>query len=322
MRSDIFGLARQTAGQGTPVLTMDYFVPVIGADADPDRATIAEDETGGDRFPTGLEYGTRFFPVAVRLVPRMSSLPRLLSAFLGQPTTGSPTSGVYPHVFDPTVSGKEPEWHTLCATRADPSPQIVDFFEDARGDTFELVFAANDLPRMTCNFIAAGLDDTQSAPTPTTDSSERQKFHNTLVYLDDGSGEAEVKCARWSVRYGNSIDTDNAVLGSRELYSIPFGNADAQVTFSPRQALSTHYRRALLEDPESIKVRMIADNGLTAGDHRAVEVIVHAAETISAPAPIDASRVLKMVEVTARARKNPSDGKFVTVTVNNNVTSY
>lgn len=321
-RSDIFALARQATGQGTPDLTPDYYVPAEGVDPDVDRETIAVEETSGDRFPTGLEYGTRFFTINARLAPRMNSLPRLLSAWMGQPTTGAPVSGVYPHVFDPTVAGKQPEWHTIAAVRSDPTPAIVDFFTDCRGDRFTLTFAANDAPRLNGTLIGIGLDDTQSAPTPTHDTSERQKFHNALVYLDDGGGEAVFACAVWALEYGNNLDTDNAVLGSRELYALPFGNADAQVTFSPRVDLSDHYRRALLEDPASIKVRLIADNGLAGALHRQVEVIVPALETVSAPAPIDGSSVLKMVEVTARAKKNESDGKFCTVTVRNAVATY
>jgi hypothetical protein len=49
--------------------------------------------------------------------------------------------------------------------------------------------------------------------------------------------------------------------------------------------------------------------------------LVSACEYISAPAPVDGSSVLKMVEVTARAKK-ATDGKFVKAVVKNAVASY
>lgn len=316
-RIDFVGLARQTAGMGTKVTVMEYFVPVERVTVNPNTEQLTIEETLGTRFPTGLDYGTRFFELPLEGAPRMTSLPRILSAFLGQPASAG-TTGAYTHTFDPTLAGKVCEPHSLFVVRKDPNPPIVDLFWDARGNTMELSCAPNEYLRMNASFIALDLDDTQTAPTPTTDNSNRRKFSEVIVESSpDGTTWTAIPSAQWGITYNNNLDTDEAVLGQRKLYALPEGNADCEVRFTPRVNMDDYYRSYLGVDPTTSQLRMTA----TGADGAIVTVTCHAFEVTDAPAPIDASTVLKGIEVTGRC-KAAADGKFVTIVVTNAVATY
>ena len=56
-RSDSVGLAKQTA-LGTKQTTMEFFVPVESADVSNAVETLEAEETIGNRFPSGIDYGS------------------------------------------------------------------------------------------------------------------------------------------------------------------------------------------------------------------------------------------------------------------------
>jgi hypothetical protein len=301
---------------------MEYFVPVETTDVSTSRETLEIEETTGTRFPIGIDYGTRYFELPLVGAPRVASLPRVLSGFLGQPVS----SGTVPtkvHTFDPTLAGKIAEWHSIFAVRKDPSPPIVDLFYDARGNELQLNIAPNDYLRFEATWLALHLDDAAALPTPTTDMSHRFKFSEAVVELsaDGGTTWTPKISAAWGFTYNNNLDTDNAVLGTRELYDMPMGNADLEVRWSPREGINQAYRDYLMADPVTTAVRMTA----TSAAGEIVQVIAHAAEITEAPAGISGADVLKMIEVTARGKigaTGPAANKFLTVTITNNVATY
>lgn len=313
-RIDFVGLARQDGGRGDKTTIMEYFVPVETANVATNRETLEIQETTGTRFPIGIDYGTRYFEVPLAGAPRIESLPRVLSGFLGQPATAA---GI--HTFDPTLAGKIAEWHSIFAVRNDPNPPIVDLFYDCRGNELQLNIAPNDYLRFDATFLGLHVDDAAVAPTPTTDMSARVKFSNANVSLsvDDGATWSPVVTAAWGITYNNNLDTDEAILGSRELYALPEGNADLEVRWSPREGMNDVYRQYLQQDPSQIAVRLQA----AMGTGESLEVIVHSCEITDTSAPISGADVLKMVEVTARGRLNPA-GKFITINVGNGVALY
>jgi hypothetical protein len=327
-RVDEYGLARQSSGRGTPNATMQYWPPVETVEVRDQAVDITVEETIGNRFPAGLDYGTRFFSITPRGVARFASLPRILSGFLGQPDAGAAVSGVYPQVFDPAAAGKIPEWHSMYVVRNDPlaaatpGDAIIDLFTDCRGEQLDIDVEANNYLRFAAQFYGLLLDDDDANPTSSIDTSSRVKFPYVSVFLDDGGGEEEVKCRSWGLTYTNGHDTDQAILGSTELYDLPYGNANCQIRFQPRDGLSAHYRRALETEPESVKIRMIADNGLAAGSRLAFEWIAYAMETVEAPADVNAAEVLKMINVTGRVKYSAGDSKFIQATVNVPVATY
>ena len=301
-RLDIFGLGRQTAGMGTKVTTMTAYPPVEDVSVDTKRDELTIEETIGNRGPTGLDYGTRHFEIDVKLAPRYTSLLKLLEPFCGQSTAG---------VFDIMAATRIPEWCSIFVVRKDPSPPIIDLFWDARGEEFSLTCAPNDYLKGDFKFIALDLDDTQSAPTPTPDLGKRWKFTNVVVNINlAGAGSAAVKCRDAMVTFGNSLDTDEAVLGDRKLYGLPYGNLKGEIKFSPREALNAYYREALKADPTTTAVTLVASNGTNT-----LTADIKACEFIDAPAKVDGGEVLKMVEVTARAKYDSVSGQFITFTV-------
>ena len=325
-RLDAFGIAKQAAF-ATKQTTMEYFPPETGVTVGNQRENLTLEETLGSRFPTGLAYGTRFFPLGVSGALRPASLPRIKSAFMGAPTTVAGTAGdvgSYVHTFDPTTASAE-VFHSLFAVRKDPSTPIVDLFFDALGDNFEETYAPNAYVVGNWNFIALDLDDTQAAPSVTRDTSARWTFDQVAVYINlAGGGEAAVKCAAASIQYSNNLDTDEAILGSKKLYALPLGNAEATFSFSPREALNDYYREALQAQPDTNAARIVATGAAIGSTSKffTVETVISAFEITDAPADIDASQVLKMVQVSGRVKLDDVSGKFVKQIVTNDVASY
>lgn len=326
-RVDIVGLAKQSAF-GTKTTVMEHYPPEVSMDITDNRQALTIEETIGSRFPTGLDYGTRYFDLAINGAFRPASGPRMKSGFLGAPDTVAGTAGdtgSFVHTFDPTLAGKTPVPHSLFGVRKDPSPAIVDLFWDALGNTFDETYAPNAYVLGTYNWIALDLDDTQSAPSPSRDTSARWKFSQVAVFVNlAGAGEVAVKCASASVSYNNNLDTDEAILGSRKLYALPVGNADCEIKFSPREALNTYYREALKADPTTSSLRIVATGPAIAGTTKffTVETDVSAFEITDAPASISGADVLKMVEVTGRAKLDDVTGKFVKQIYTNATASY
>jgi hypothetical protein len=326
-RLDIVGIAKQSA-LGTKQTTMEQFPPEVSMDPTVNRTQVQIDETLGSRFPSGQDNGTKYYDLKMSGALRPTSLPRIKSGFMGAPVTTAFTAGdagSYQHVFDPTLGGAAPVAHSIFAVRKDPSPAIVDLFFDAIGNSFTETYAPNAYVMGEWDWIALDLDGTQSAPSPSRDTSPRFKFDQVAVYVNlNGAGEAAVKCAEASVAYNNNLDVDEAVLGSRKLYALPVGNADCQITFSPREALNSYYRENLKDDPTTSSLRIVATGPAIAATSKfyTVETVVSAFEITDAPATIDAATVLKMVQVTARCKLDDVTGKFVTQKITNSTATY
>jgi len=327
-RVDMVALARKGAGFGSKVTVPTDVVPVESAEPEADRQELTAEETIGNRAPTPLDYGVTFYRHRITLLPRPSSIGRILSACKGQPTTvagAGGDAGSYVHTFDEMAAGKKPEPHSVYLVRNDPDPAIVDLFWDSVLDDYTLTFAPDKYVEMETAWISRALDDTQPAPVAAADSGRRWKPAQVLVYISiAGAAEATVVCRDASVKYGNQHDTDEAVLGSDELYALPPGNIDPQVTFTPREQLSSYYREALKKEPDSIALRVVATGRAigTTSQFFTYEEKIYACEAISAPAPIDASSVLKGVTVTARPRFDDVSGKLSQTIITNDRASY
>lgn len=195
----------------------------------------------------------------------------MLSAFLGAPTTSTPEGTARLHTFNPAAAGKEPVLHSLLVNRTDPANgAITDLIYDCMGNQLTLNVEANDYVRFEAGFIGLNNDDARPEPTVTADSSSRFTFDIAKVYMSvNGGAEEEIKVQNWSMTYSNNVDSDFVVLGSRNPYNIKEGNATAEFTFTPidttADTLVSHYRRALLNDPDSVKLRMVAEGDIISG---------------------------------------------------------
>lgn len=325
-RVDAVGLALQDGGLGVEEATMEYFIPVETADVNENPTDLTIEETIGTRFATTLDRGTRFFDVPMAGALRAASGVRLLSGFICEPvTTGG---GPYVHTMDPTVADAAPQLHSSFVVRNDPisvgQDAIVDLFYDMLGNQLDITINANDYVKFNAAWIALNIDGDQDAPDVTADTTPKLKFDEVVVStsVNDGTAWTTLLAAAAGVTYQNNLDTDEAVLGSRSLYALPYGNADAQVTFTARSDMLTWYRAALAADPADLGVKMVATNGATI-----VEFLLASVQEITAPAPVSGADVLKGVDVTCRAHLDslgagPNAGKFFSAIITNAVATY
>lgn len=324
-RLDTVSLAKQAA-MGTKQTVMEYTVPVESCEPRLQRTEMTAEETDGTKFPTDLEYGSRFFEVPMVGKARVTSIPRVLSGFLGAPTTIAAPGGTgtaKKHQFDPV--GKTLVPHSIDVARRDPNPVINDLYWDAIGNELSLGVAPNDWIEFNAGWIARDLDQAQSAPVVTHDLSRRLAFHTFQAFISvNGAGEVALPLGSFSLRYSNNVATDQPQLGSRSLYKVQEGNVTADVTFAVKSTLSAHYRRAVQDaDPDAVKIRLLATGPLIEGTASySIELIVYRCQYLDAPAPVNAGNTLDDLTVTARAAYDITNTKFVDVNVVNNVASY
>jgi hypothetical protein len=324
-RLDRVTLQKQTA-LGTKNTTVEYTIPVEGCEPRLQRTEMTKEETDGTKFPTDQEYGTRFWEVPMSGAARVSSLPRILSGFLGPPTTTTPGGGVTSrkHSFDPV--GKTLVPLSGYVTRMDPSPTVInDLFWDMLGNDLTLAIAPNDWLSFDASFIARDRDPNQSTPSGSYDLSRRLAFHTFAAFISvNGAAEVAMPLERFSIAYSNGIPTDQPQLGSRLLYKVREGNVGATISFNPKSGLDAHYARGVLDgDPDNVKVRLLATGPIIEGAiPYQVELIAYRAQYNDAPAPVAAGSTLDDLAVTARCAMDFTANKFVDVNVTNAVTTY
>lgn len=325
-RLDSVGIARQAA-KGTANTTMGYFPPVESATRPQQKESMEIEETMGHRFPSRLDYGTRYWESAWSGRARMASFPRILSGFLGAPITSQPNAGasptVYAHRFDPAAASGV-EWMSLLLNGTDPSVAITDLLYDARGNELTVSVEPNGYLRFEAGWVALENDDSRPEPVVNRDTSPSFAFDQASVFISaNGGAEEELIVGSFSSTYSNNLVTDQAVLGSRSLFDLPLGNASCELSFMPRTDLSEHYRRALLDDPDSVKLRLLVQGPIIEDALRfEFEQTFYLVEYLDAPADISAGDNLVGVEVTGRAAYSDADSKFVEFRVQNNVASY
>lgn len=318
MRKDAFGLAKQTV-YGTKVTVMEQFPPVESVDVKDVAERITSDETTGTRFPARIEQGVKGYEITAKGSIRPQSAPRVLSGFLGTPVKTNPylgQAGAYSYMFDPVLA--DPQLHSVIASMKDPTPNpIVALFFDTLGDQLTLRAEPSGFLSFEGQYFAADYDGAQPAPVPAFDATKRFTFDQIHVWASiNGAAEVEIPSAAWQITYSNALDRGGKILGQRKLYDLYAGDAACDVQFTPKSLLDAHFARALLDDPDTVKLRMVATGAIIAGAVPfLVEVIVYLCEYIEAPVKIEASSRLNAIPVKARAAYDAANSKFVTVQV-------
>lgn len=322
MFKDVFGLAKQ-ADLATEQTVMEFFAGIESADTGYNPQRISQDETTGSRFPEGSELGGEYWAPTAAGPIRYGSIPRILSCFWGAPVTTAPDNVLAPTGKKHAFESGAPLAHTLLMAREDPNPSIVDALVGCLGNDLTLDFAQNAFGKWNGSWFAVSLDSAQPDPVVVRDVTKRIASPKVKAYISvNGGGETEIKIGSWSLNYSNGIKPDDFILGQTDLFNLEEENATASVKFSVRQTLSTHYRRALLQTPDLVKIRLTATGALIGGAvSYTFEVIVNACEYITAPAALSAASRLKMIDIEAAA-KIAADGKFVSANVINEVASY
>ena len=328
MRQDALGLGAQTAF-GTPQATMEYWPPVETVEISDEGETIEIEETTGTRFPARIEKGTQLYELQVKAPAlRLTSAPRLLSLFLGEPATSTPDGVGAPNARDhlfPATAGASPTPHGLTVSRTDPDPGLFDRFDDSVGDEFTLSCEVNG--KLAFEGTAVALEKTEVVePTPTIDTSTAMTFDKISVYAkDDAAAEAEINVSAFSVTYSNDLDREGGVLGSRKHGSLDEGNASAEIEFTVRDKADVErwYRLMDEADPSKMQIRVQAVGAVLGGAvTEEVEVKAWCAEVIEAPANLNAAERLNSVTVKLRCALDTVTGKFVTFQITNEVAAY
>lgn len=325
MRSDLFGMAKQ-ATKGTGVFTAEYYIPVESGDMNPNVETLDITETAGKRFPvTPPDQGASNFEGTAQGAVRPGALPRLLSSFLGAPTTTHPGTLAYLHSFDAYAADINLILHSLLFGRADPNPKITDWMYDAYGASLELSCAVNDYMKFNGTWHGKSLDTAQTFPaSPTTDATERFPYHELTAQIGvDGGSLTTVKIRDFTITYTNDIDLDFLALGAQNPYDIGVGNANMTLALTPLETLSTYLRYGYPGTTHDLKVVITATGSQIETSHNnQVVLTAYRGRVTDSSAPINAGEILKGVPITLSCAKDASLAKFFDVTVKNTVLSY
>lgn len=328
---DVVGLAKQTGagagGLGTANTVPSYYLPVTAAAPGVNTEEMELAETTGTAFEADSERGVQWFGPTARGACRANSAPRLLSGFLGDPVTTTPGGGTTSrdHEFDP-VARPTPRAHSILLARRDPTTPIIDLVKDCIGNEISLDIAPGGDGWMLfdASWVGTSNDDTQPNPSPTVDLSRRFAFHSAKAYLKIGAGsEAEIPVGRFGLRYALNTRTDQAVLGSRQLYKAPPQRRRVELTFMPKEDLSAYYRRALKVEPDNVQLRLVALGPIIeAAIPYRFELKIYRAFEFTAPLDIDGAATLVDTTVTARAALDSTSGKIVSAYITNTVATY
>lgn len=225
------------------------------------------------------------------------------------------------HLWAPVAVGKRPMPASVWTVNADPTPSIVDKYVGTKGNELTMEVEANGYFMFTAGLAAAILDDTQTAPTASRDASAKMAFHRITAQISvAGAALSSIALQNFSLSFNNNLVTDLFVLGSKEVDDIPDGNIESEVTFTPTQNISQHYRRALKDIPEDVRLVLRAQGDLITGfGTRSYEVVVDLKrlQYTEAPVEIDASETLRGVEITARPVLDETTGAMLEVYVIN-----
>lgn len=318
---DKLGLALQTA-HGTKKTTMDWFVPVTEAEFSPDRQTLEIDENIGSRVPLPEDLGSKIYKGSITGAVRPNSLPALMGAAFGSPTTSVLVAATaWSHTFDPVASGKAPRPMSVMTVLGDPTTDIVDLFYDAYINSLELSVATDDYMMFSADCVALHLDDTQSSPSSTHDGTSKFPFNKVGVQMAvNGGALADISCSNWRVRWNNNIEPDDVVLGDIESNGVTPGKVtiEGSFTVAGTDNVAAHYRRALLEDPDKVRLVLTATGANISGVHDyTVSVDVKRLRYTSAPVGIKGSDTLKGITIDFAAYLDETSGKAVEYIVKN-----
>lgn len=294
-----------------------------------EREDMDIDETLGSRAPSAREYGGRIFEGDIEGAGRPNSLGLFLSMMFGAPVTTvvSPAGAdpvtdpaVYRHTWNPTAAGKSPLPASIWTVNNDVSPAIIDKYVGAKGNELSLEVEANGYLTFTMGVAAYLLDQTSAEPTGVPqDLTKKWAFHQVKAFLAvAGGAEGSVGLMDFGFDYSNNLVTDQFVLGSKEVENMPEGNIEPEVSFTPASDIQGHYRRSLLDTPEDVALRLLAEGPVIKGTFRnTLELQLARLQYTEAPVDIDAGETLSGVEVTAIPVINESDNSFMTISITN-----
>ena len=323
---DIVGIAKQSAfATKTTAASAFMFPPVTKESLAIERENITIEETSGTRAPSSLAYGTSSVKGDIEGAIRPTSFPLFLAGAFGVPASTVLSGGAFSHVFDSTAASALLPL-SIYTVNTDPVSSITDLYFGCYVDELEFTAAVDEYVMYKAAIVGAGLDTTQSAPAATGDTSARFTALNVSGSLGvSGQAKAGINLKDCTIKYTNGLSTDDKILGSASLASVPLGNAECEVEFTivDTSAFKTHYHTYFTDatTPVDLELELTITGATISGVH-AYKVIINVArfQYTEVPVEIDAGSVMSEMKVKGRACLS-SGGDLVTVTVVNNTTN-
>lgn len=321
-RKDEFGFGLQ-ADLETANSTVVFSPPVLSGGLSPDREEMEISETMGSRAPSAQEYGGYVFDGDVEAACRPNSIGGIFSMFWGEPTSSQPAAvaapSIWEHEWDPLIG--DPVFGTIVTKANDPDPVIVNKFIGCLGNTLSINVAANEYLTYSANMAARQIIlDPDPSPSMTREALPKWTFTDVNVLLGVAGATPEViKCKEWGIEFTNNLVTDEFILGTPLVDSIPLGDIDMSATFRPTRDISGHNRRWLKTNPELIQlVLQVSGRIIGATTHRySLNIDIGAIETVEADVPLDGSETLRDVEVNCRCILNEDTGELLIAKLKN-----
>lgn len=321
-RRDEFGFSLQEDLE-TAADVITFSPPVMSGGLSPDREEMDIEETMGTRAPGPQEYGGFIFDGDVEAAARPNHLGGIFSMFWGEPVTDQPEVATAPTIFehewDPLIA--DPVFGTVVTKANDPDPIIVNKFIGALGNELTLNVSANEYLTYTANMVARQIVlDPTPVPSMTREALPKWTFTDVNVLLGvEGATPEVIKCKEWELEFNNNLVTDEFILGTPLVDSIPLGDIEMNAMFRPTRGISGHNRRWLATNPELIQlILQVSGRIIGATTHRyTLNIEIGALETVEADVPLDGSEVLRDVEVNCRCIINEDTGKLLVAKLKN-----
>lgn len=220
----------------------------------------------------------------------------------------------YVHTWNPIAAGKRPVPGTVWTiNQDDPDDIIVDQYIAVGLNELGFTIEQNDYLLFTAAIVALRNVEGGSAPAITRDTSLLWSFDEigmqlSVPSISSGAYE-DVALYAWNFSYSNDIqDADRFQIGSKEAPKWREGNISSTVGFTAAEDIELHYRRAIADLPELVKVklsakgRLLYDAALAINDiYESLEIEFKAIEYSSGNVAIDAENPLSDIEIEGNA---------------------
>lgn len=333
-RANQVGLGLQPAGaQKVAATGPAVFLPLTSAGLDPTIATLEHQAMEGDRFPSRQKRGGRSYAGTTEGAIRPNSTGILFSMAWGTPVTTELEAGlVYQHVWNPKAAGKRPMPATAWLIQNDiyeetgnTADKVVDEYVGVMLNELSFTLEGNDYFLFSGGNIAIRNIEDPTAPVSTLDDTVQWSYDEVGAEISipsvSAGAYAPFAIYNFGMTYGNDLQgADRFQIGSKEIVKLRPGNVEATTEFAAAENLEPHYRRAIADFPELVKLRLTATGKQifegTTDQFEKMIIDLKAIEYTSGGRPMTATDIWEDVEVGGRIIKDSSGG-FFTVTIVN-----
>ena len=325
-RVDSVGVALQPNGQQkvAPSAGAAVFPPLTSEGIEPTIARLEHSATIGSRAPEKQKRGGRSYGGTLEGGVRPNSVGTLFTMAFGEPVSSTSVgTGVWRHIWNPVAANKNPMPAYIWTVNADdPDEIIVDEYMGAMIDELAFTIEPNDYLLFTATIQAIRNIEGGTAPVATRDITELWSFDEVGAEISvpsiSAGAWAPIALFGWNFSYGNSLaGGDRFPLGSKEIVRLRPGNINSTVGFTAAEAIESHYRRAIADNPELVRMRLNAKGrSLGGGNFESLALEFKAIEYNSGNVAINAEETLEDIEIEGNAVLDGT-GQLLTITLTN-----